>query len=77
MSCFCDKLNDELCVLIEKEILLKNEMREIQDLYIKKNEEKQELENQINYKKSQLLMIEDWSKLNLEDRRSIIYKLSK
>ena len=76
MSCFCSKLEIEVCLLIEKQNKIEQEMRGLQDLYILKNEQKEELEKQINYKKNQLLMIDEWSKLNLEDKRSIIYKIS-
>lgn len=76
MSCYCSKLNNEVSLLIEKQNKIEQEMRGLQDLYILKNEQKEELEKQINYKKNQLLMIDEWSKLNLEDKRSIIYKIS-
>ena len=75
--CYCDKLTEEVCEMTNSLNCLNFEMRQLQDLYIKKNEEKEELIKMIEYKKSQLLMIDDWSKLSLEDKESIINKLSK
>lgn len=56
--------------------MLSNEMRQIEDLYIKKTQEKEQLNNNmIEFKKNQLKMLEEWAQLDLE-KQSIIHKLS-